>query len=136
MNPKVGGKMPVQHKIQIINPKTQPSPPQLNNTFFTNGSLRNQVSHIVNTPNQTNIYQRSESLGFQNQQSKNARMPNAKLSQLNSHFENKNLGNDVYEFRVQSFIDNAKKGNILNAEFIKDEDKERVLNELKKHFYA
>ena len=125
--------MPVQHKIQINN--TQP--PKLNQipTRATSHNLRQQVSHILKYQQEPPVNQRIESFGFDNQKPKIERMPNEKLNQLNLHFENKNMENDVYEFRITNFIDHAKKGDILNSEFIKDKDKARVLAELKNHFY-
>jgi hypothetical protein len=135
MKPKIGGKMPVQYKIQVNNIpppqlKTIPTPANIHN-------LRQQVQHIMKTQNQPQKPrpQVLQSFGFQNQLSKIERMPNEKLNMLNLHFANKNIENDVYEFRINTFINNAKKGIILNSEFIKDADKQRVLNELKNYFY-
>lgn len=135
MKPKKGGTLPVQYKIQVNNIP----PPQLKNipTPTNIHTLRDQVNHMLKTqkqpqPKKTKAVQ---SFGFQNQTRKMERMPNEKLNMLNNHFDNKNIQNEVYEFRINHFVSNAKRGNILNSEFIKDSDKQRVLNELKNHFY-
>lgn len=136
MNPKVGGKVPVQYKIQVNN--TPPQPLSQLPSRSTSHNLHQQVRHILMAHQNQNSLKidKPQQFGFDNQKPKIERdSSNKKMTALDSHFTNNNIENDVYEFRINNFITNAKNGKILNADFIRDNDKARVLAELKNHFY-